>query len=250
MIVRRFTESGIAAFKKFLAECRENPAATVPTELLDDDTYSVVLSPAMEVESRHFGSRREAAVYFASVLASLPEREIAENAGLWTWLTLFYFDDVCPVRKGKRMVKNDYHYVFEPKNQRHFYRHLLFLAWRVVKLSPMHNRLFLDRPLATLDKVTSEVFKRLYMTRIPCIFEALDTLYWDETISRARTGMVSPGTVKPGDLMHRLPIRIRQLERTYDLVSLTADDLIDLLGAEFKHGHKDTAEPRPAAMAS
>ena len=126
----------------------------------------------------------------------------------------------------------------------------MFLAWRVVKLSPIHNRLFLDRPLATLDKMTSEVFKRLYSTRIPCIFEALDRLYWDETSGHARAGMVSPGTVKPGDLIHRLPIRIRQLKRTYDLVSLTADHLIDLLGAEFKHSHKDKAEARPAAMAS
>jgi hypothetical protein len=33
--------------------------------------------------------------------------------------------------------------------------------------------------------------------------------------------------------MHRFPIRIRQLEKTYDLVSLTADQLIELLGDEF-----------------
>jgi hypothetical protein len=40
--------------------------------------------------------------------------------------------------------------------------------------------------------------------------------------------------VKPGDLVHRFPIRIRQLEKTYDLVSLTADQLIELLGDEFQ----------------
>ena len=34
--------------------------------------------------------------------------------------------------------------------------------------------------------------------------------------------------------MHRFTIRIRQLEKTYDLQSLTADQLIELLGNEFK----------------
>lgn len=34
--------------------------------------------------------------------------------------------------------------------------------------------------------------------------------------------------------MHRLPTRIKQLEMTYDLVDLTADQLLNLLGDEFK----------------
>ncbi|MFH1923922.1 MAG: hypothetical protein ABIP48_29025 [Planctomycetota bacterium] len=45
----------------------------------------------------------------------MPEHEVANNAGLWTWLTLLFFDDVCPVQNGQRKVKNDYCYVFEPK---------------------------------------------------------------------------------------------------------------------------------------
>ena len=38
---------------------------------------------------------------------------------------------------------------------------------------------------------------------------------------------------RAGDLTHRLPLRVRPLEMTYDLMSLTADQLIELLGAEF-----------------
>lgn len=75
--------------------------------------------------------------------------------------------------------------------------------------------------------------KRLFLTRIPCIFEVLDRVYWDESRARARTGVVQ-GTVKPGDLRHRFPIRIRQLEMTYDLFSLIANQLIELLGREFQ----------------
>ena len=168
---------------------------------------------------------------------------MAANAGLWTWLTLYFFDEVCPPADGYHVLKNDYYYVFEPKNSRHFYRHLLFIAWRALCISPKHNRLFLNSPISSLDKVTSEVMKRLYLTRIPCIFEVLDRLYWDRERGRARVGITDSQAVKPGDLVHRFPLRMRQLEKTYDLFSLDANQLIELLGAEFSFGSASSIAP-------
>ena len=81
--------------------------------------------------------------------------------------------------------------------------------------------------------------KRLYLTRIPCIFEVLDRLYWDESRDRPRPAMATP-RVRAGDLTHRLPQRIRQLEKTFDLMSLNADQLVDLLGDEFSFARSRT----------
>jgi hypothetical protein len=39
--------------------------------------------------------------------------------------------------------------------------------------------------------------------------------------------------ITAGNLTHRLPQRILQLEKNYDLVDLSADQLIELLGEEF-----------------
>ena len=47
--------------------------------------------------------------------------------------------------------------------------------------------------------------------------------------------------VTAGNLVHRLPNRIRQLEKTYDLHSLTADQLLSLLGEEFAF-HAETTK--------
>ena len=74
-------------------------------------------------------------------------------------------------------------------NSRHFYRHLLFISWQIIQVAPKHNRLFLGSSVSTLDKVTTEVMKRLYLTRIPCIFEVLDRLYWDESRGRLRPAL-------------------------------------------------------------
>lgn len=191
-----------------------------------------IVTPECQIASNHFEKRGEAAVYLTSILSSLPVDLVTRDAGLWTWLSLLYFDSVCPTEDGERVMKNDYHYVYEPQNVRHYYRHLLFVSWRVLQLAPSHNRLFLRSSLSTLDKWTTEVMKRLYLTRIPAIFEVLDRVYWDEGKGRPRRGLISPKE-SAGDLTHRFPLRIRQLEKTYDLMSLTADQLLELLGDEF-----------------
>jgi hypothetical protein len=242
LIVREFTSSGITAFKTFLAECRVHPQMPVPRGLLEDDSLAKRLSADLTVERRHFGPRKEAADYLTALLNPLPEDEVAQNAGLWTWLSLYYFDEVCPLRSGKRTVRNDYSYVFAPKHSRRFYRHLLFIAWYAARLAKPHDRLFMTAPVSSLDQVTDRVMSRLFLTRIPCIFEALDRLYWDGERGKARAGIVDQKLVKPGDLRHRLPIRVRQLERTYDLFSLTADQLVELLGEEFQQVNKASAK--------
>ncbi len=233
MYVREFNAAGIEAFREYLVEGRRNPTTPVLRRLLEDDELTVLVTPQLRVEPQLFESRGTAAKHLAEVLAPISDHDLAGNAGLWTWLTLFFFDEICPTKKGERIIRNDYTYIFEPKNSRHFYRHLLFIAWRVLRVAPTHNRLFLRGSLASLDKFTSEVMKRLFLTRIRCVFEVLDRLYWDEEKGRPRPGVVSPGRVRPGDLMHRFPLRIRQLEKTYDLLSLNADQLIELLGDEF-----------------
>jgi len=234
MILREFRDAGISAFRDFLAQCREEPGTPYPHYLLEDESLTSAISPAIEVAFTRLTTKADAAHYLSSLLGPLSDRSVAANAGLWTWLTLYFFDDVCPPKDGKRKVKNDYYYIFEPRNPRHFYRHLLFISWHILKVAPEHNRLLLSSRISVLDKVTSEVLKRFYLTRIPCMFEVLDRLYWDDSRRRPRSGIVTQQKVTPGDLLHRLPIRIRQLEKTYDLFSLNADQMIELLGDEFQ----------------
>lgn len=240
MLLRRFNENGIAEFREYLQDCRASPHAPPPYQLLANASLTTTVEPNIEVIEQEFLRRRDAAEYLQGVLDPLSENEVRLDGGLWTWLTLYYFDQVCPPREGRRTVKNDYHYIFEPTNQRHFYRHLLFLAWRIIVAAPQHNRLFLDVPLSTLDKASTEVMKRLYITRIKCVFEALDRIYFDADRGRIRVGLVSPGKIAPGDLINRFPIRIRQLEMTFDLQSLSADHLIELLGDEFKFDQRSS----------
>jgi hypothetical protein len=241
-LVRRFNADGIEAFRRELAECRTAPTRDIPLEMLTDPKLTESVLPSVEIEPRGFKTKGDAAVYFHQIFAGIPKQPLLEDAGLWTWLSLYYFDIVCPKQSGIRKVRNDYTYVYEAKSIRHFYRHLLFVSWRTLDIAPTHNRLLLSTRISSLDKFSSEVIKRLYMTRIPCFFEVLDRLYWDEKRGRARPGVTHFGKVTAGNLAHRLPIRIRQLEKTYDLHSLTADQLLLLLGEEFQFDADPTTQ--------
>ena len=233
-LVRRFNADGIEAFRRELAECRTAPTRDIPLEMLTDPMLTESVLPSVEIELRGFKTKGDAAVYFHQIFGGIPKQQLLEDTGLWTWLSLYYFDIVCPKHSGIRKVRNDYTYVYEAKSIRHFYRHLLFVSWRTLDIAPTHNRLLLSTSISSLDKFSSEVIKRLYMTRIPCFFEVLDRLYWDEKRGRARPGVTDFQKVTAGNLVHRLPNRIRQLEKTYDLHSLTADQLLSLLGEEFR----------------
>jgi len=233
--VKSFNNAGIAAFKDFLQSTRDGKSRQNPVELLDDSGLIQFGYEEVMVESRSFASRRDAAEYFHKQFKPIPSMELRNDAGLWTWLSLFYFDQICPEIDGERKVRNDYTYIFMPDQSLYFYRHLLFVAWYAQYVSPTHNRLFLDTTIYQLDKFTQDIMKRLYLTRIDCIFEVLDRLYWDRQTNRPRKGVNSPGKVTAGDLTHRFPTRIRQLEKTYDLMSLSADQLLELLGEEFSH---------------
>lgn len=168
------------------------------------------------------------------------------NAGLWSWLTFFFFDSVCPVDgQGHRNVRNDYHYVFEAKNSRYYYRNHLFVSWHIRNICGKYTRLFFGSPVSVLDKFTEDGMKSLFLIRIPCMFEVLDRLYWDETQGRPRVGATGTSSKqsKPGDLTYRLPRRIRQIEKTYDLPSLNADQLIPLLGKELDFQNRMARKP-------
>lgn len=234
MELRRFTQKGIETFREALAICREDPKSDISLDLLTSRELTDVYPSKLSVDLKGFVTKRDAAVYLNKLFGGLSKQDLLNDAGLWSWLSLFYFDVVCPKQSGERKIRNDYTYIFEPKSIRHFYRHLLFVSWRILDIAPTHNRLLLDSSISSLDKFTSEVVKRLYLTRIPCFFEVLDRLYWDESIGRARPGVTNFAKVTAGNLAHRLPVRIRQLEKTYDLHSLTADQLIELLGEEFQ----------------
>jgi hypothetical protein len=104
--VRRLNGAGVEAFRAYLGTLREVAREVPPRELLTDPTTSEALGVEALVEDRRFASRLEVGRYLAERLPSVTG--IDADVGLWSWLSLFWFDQVCPPDEdGRRQVGRD-----------------------------------------------------------------------------------------------------------------------------------------------
>ena len=95
MKLRRFNADGIAAFRDYRSRLTIESLLPPPVQLLEDAAYTEVVSET-DVSSRSFASRLEAGRFFEELLGRANVSSPECDQGLWAWLTLFYFDEVCP----------------------------------------------------------------------------------------------------------------------------------------------------------
>lgn len=235
-VLRRFNDAGIAEFTRRLDAMRAGQAGHIEDELATDPRFTDIVAPHVTMDKPTFRTKREAGAYLSDRVRAARAKYGDNDQGLWTWLAAWHWGAICPCdASGNRRVLNLFHYVygagFTAAHSQN--RHLVAVAVRLYELAPT-SHLMLETPFHTMPKVVSEISGRVSLTRIKALPALLDKLYWDSKAKKQKPGAVSPQVVTPGDLMHRLPTRIKQLEMTYDLVDLTAEQLLNLLGDEFK----------------
>jgi hypothetical protein len=177
-------------------------------------------------------TKRDAAQYLHDLLNSLRIEDLRRDVGLWSWLGLFFFDEICPMEGKVRRVKADAHYILDLQHTR-IYRHLLRTPYQVLDAIPKYNSLFLEQPVAVHGELIEQVFGgRLFVIRLPGVAEVVERLYYDPVRHKPKPGFTSEN--RRGNLRKRLPIRVQQLMLTYDVAGMSADQLLDSLGDEFR----------------
>src|SRR5262245_55023369 len=112
--IRTLNEDGIQLFAEYLRRLRVDPTALIPVDLLTSPATRSPLTNGGEVESGQFRTRKEAGAYLHRVLVGTARADIDHNRALWSWLGLFYFDELCPIRKGQRKIGADVRYILPP----------------------------------------------------------------------------------------------------------------------------------------
>ena len=239
MRLRCFNPDGIEAFRSYLRKCKNNPLLPPPWDLLENPNLTTVHKCDVELEDRVFSTKRELGEYLHSTLSPLPKDELERSSGLWTWLTLFFFNNAAPQdAEGKREIKEEKRYIFDFSSYRNRGVHLLQTAWRIIEIAPKFNQVMSSTSPDVTNEACWYVMSSTYINRIKCIFEVIDRLYWDEKNGCPKQGLIK--SKKRGALKYRFLPRIHQLEKNYDLTELDADTLIELLGKEFDFGNKRT----------
>jgi hypothetical protein len=226
--LRALNAKGIMEFRRFLQQIREGAEFLGSPAVLFVEDYSPRLERAIDVETRTFASKFEAAAYLGGVLSDVPAS--SEDVGLWSWLALFYFDQLSPVDgEGRRRPREDYHYIPSDDGWKRD-RHLLAGPFKLFTMHRQNARLLLHPPVHQHGAFIYNLgFRRELITNRGLI-EAIDLLYWDVKRKGPKSGATSDN--RPGNL-RRLITVVQQLDFNYDLHGMRAHEILQLLPAEF-----------------
>ena len=233
-IVRKLTDAGIASFTEYLRQLSDDGTIEPPTDLLNGVDSSDSLLGTAEVEAVVVESKLEVAKYLRRQLATLDKSEIDNSSGLWTWLSLFFFDQVCPRSdQGIRQPGELARHVLSQHSQK-YYRHLLAGPYRLLQLHNEKSRVFLCGPLTEHGDFSEQLASRMQIITNRSLIEVVDALYFD-------SASPTPGRPKRGALtrsragnLRRLISVIQQFDLTYDLYAMTPTQILELLPKEFE----------------
>ncbi len=242
--LRQLTPDGIEQAQEFLEDLRRNPEEDrePPEDLLRSEGPSQPFNNEIVLERGGFRTqtRREVGAYLAKQLDPV-KHLVTDDAGVWSWLGMYYFADVVRVKDGRVQLHADETSLFlggRAKQRR--YRHYLWAAWRAWRLHEQHGEAvayFLDQPATDSGDIAKAIldYPRVYTSIgiVPLILR----LYTDgqQTKSgfsvRARKGKPPP---KPGNIWHLIERVLPQLELTYDVYGMEPDALLRILPEPFR----------------
>lgn len=234
MNMRRFDDKGIDQFTDFLTSLNSAAPIPYPEALLTDPDVTEIISPAIEVSLRSFDNRYTAAEYFYSLFSNSYLSDIEYDRGIWAWLSLFFFEVLCPAdAKGRRKPGQIARWIPESGVSWRYYRHLLAGPYRIYlkhKDDPSRAMIVLCGPLHQPGDIVEQLASRQELITNPGIIEAATRLFYDPSFNKPKRGAASKsgkGTVR------RFADILSQFDVTWDLYSLDADDVLNMLPAEF-----------------
>lgn len=266
--VRRLTQSGIEKFRELSWEARRQFKArsgekaiqeidawslSEAEKLLYDDDYSTTVE-ARKIkvnDAKPFSTQYELAQHLYTVFTY----ELRVNAwkkeavGLWEWIAILYASQFRRAAEhytgGKRYVpifaKEDVYWI---KDDRDAYVHNVFGCFAIfamLQTKPDVCRKILSSPLGIYPDAYRELCKRQWVISCTSIVDLAIRLYWNDSEGKWKSGIARDA--KGG--VRRLCEVLAQFEYTYDLYSLTADQLWEMLPAEFDD-FKRTSLSEPA----
>ena len=262
MRLSRFNGQGVLRFREWLAEARRQPDAAPPYELLQDAELVEPVPGGLDIDIPDAATwwrqsdvewirKLRVAEELQRVLDAALCESIYSDQGLWAWLSLCFIDVLTVDAAGQRKLQNkDYYYILdvgveagEKPRRRYPYRHQLCTPYRVVSELGAGARFLLGADVRRHGEAVEQLLGRLRVLRIPAVVDVVTMLYYDPASpsglkkgcmnkARKRKGKVSIS--QSGGLRDRFPMQVRRLQRNYDLYSIDAKRLSELLGSEFE----------------
>lgn len=235
------------------------PDAPAPFNLLTDPSFSVEASFAAAIEheplGRPYKSAYELGHYLSTnVLKDLSKPVISRDYMLWNWLTLYLFDELCPLVNGQRAVLESAAYIFEKRfNYARYYRHLVRNAWILVKVHGAYSKVLLSpgtkahlNPVAIRTDIQMQLSATQQFVESDSVVKTVYALYYDEASDRLKVGSATKGDGAP----RRLVSVLNQFDLTYDLHAAPTETLFALMPKEFDRFKSKQSKSSKSALST
>ena len=233
MEIRRLTDRGIQAFRNYLSALRSGATDPPPYHLLDDPKTSEAVENGVIIHNQRFARRLDAAIYLDDALSGIETDGIETDIHLWSWLSLFYFEQVCPlVKNGTRRPGRDYRHILEP-GYRYGHNHLIcgsYLVYTIHGLGHRLSALLLYTPLNIESGFHHQLAQRQSIISNRGVMETAYLLYFNQRAGTPKSG--SFVKKKPGNLYRFIDV-LQQFDLTYDLYSMSGYEILEILPGEF-----------------
>jgi hypothetical protein len=252
--LRRLKDTGIEEFFEFINRKRAGESVQTPSHLVSnpeksEDTY---LDVKVDPEKR-FSNRFEFGTYLWDKIRSDWKETLRADAGLWTWLALVYFDQLCP----KKKPSNPEHYILTVGKWRigcardYSYRHSVLAPVRIIKDFKDYAEFFLcgtvDKPadMTSMGDAIEQVFSNQCVMRNKNLLDTVLSLYQDNLTKRVKKGAMSNPKIKrlksgqwsqvgKGGVRRLIISVLPRLQLTYNVAEIEPDGLLKIAGEEFK----------------
>lgn len=229
--IRALNSVGVDRFRAYLERAQGGAVAEPPVELLDDANFTNELTVEVPIERRRFATRFAMGEFLYNVLQGFRPDEVDRNVGLWAWLSLFFFDGVCPASKdGTRRPGQDYRHIpdlgFRNRN-----RHLLLGPYQVYRRHGPYSILLLSGLPNSESAIYHEIVSRQDLIANKGVIEATLLLYMDKKRGAPKPGCQDP-KAPPGSVRRFVRV-LQQLDINYDVYGMSGSDIIGLLPSEF-----------------
>lgn len=218
---------------QFLDSLTTDDPQLYPSDLLTDSSCTKILKNDIELEKRDFKNRLEVGKYFNEKFTALDIPDIERDRGLWSWLALFYFDEICRVDSdGNPKPGERARWIPAIWDFRKYYRHLLAGPFRIYKSyrnNPQIAFALLCTPPYSPGEVVEQLTARQELVTNPAIMKTATELYVDKKKGKHKRGSGGKGPGSP----RRLSDVLSQFDLTWDLYSMNANDILEMLPSEF-----------------
>ena len=233
MLIRSLNEDGVRRFRDWLDVIKGGATDLKPDHLLTDPATSEPLTGAGEVSVGAYANRYQIGLYVDAALKDIPIQQLPMTHGVWSWLSLFFMDVLCPLRAdGTRSLNELVRYIPTADYQK-YYRHLIgFGVHAIRKLgSDAEPLLVSTKPGILHTDYCEQIYGYQDLCQTRSFISAANALYFDSTDRKIKRG-ATPNKRKAGTL-RRLGDVFYQLDLTYDVQGMDWACFQSLLPTEF-----------------